>query len=82
MNALIIAGIYIFGAAIAIGLIFWRDNHSYPCCPECRDNSSSKRISRQMSVCSRHKLLFTDPPPKNRAIGSAAPTSSQQLFLK
>ena len=81
MNALTIVAIFVV-IIIVFGFVYWRDIYYYQSCPECGDNLNSSRISRQMSVCSRHKLLFTDPPPKNRAIGSAAPTSSQQLFLK
>jgi len=81
MNALTIIAICIVAIIALYGYLFWWDNYSYPCCPECRDNSSSSRISRQMSVCRKHKLVFSDPP-KNRAIGSAAPISSRQLFLE
>lgn len=61
--------------------LFWWDDHSYPMCPECRDNSSSSRISRQTSFCAKHKLLFIDPP-KNRTLERDAHSLSRQLFLK
>jgi len=78
MNALTIVAIFVV-IIIVFGFIYWRDIYYYQSCPECGDNLNSSRISRQMSVCSRHNLIFSDPS-KNRVIGRDTHSLPRQLF--
>ena len=80
MNALTIIAIFSI-IIIAMALLYWWDIYVHPSCPECHDNLNSMRISRHMSLCSRHDLLFADPP-KNRVIERNARSLPRQLFLK